>query len=140
MLRLLWRLVALGLSLVITELVHADYTFTAIDVPDAIRTIAHGINDAGNLVGSYSDGFRNRGFLRSSEGDCTTLDLTDATESYALGINNRDEIVGWYFDGFRTHGFLRSSDGAYTPLDVPDATRSYASGINDGGDIVGFYS
>jgi uncharacterized membrane protein len=42
----------------------AAYTFVAIDFPGATRTTAHGINDSGDIVGSYVDsGGKTHGYL-----------------------------------------------------------------------------
>jgi probable HAF family extracellular repeat protein len=41
----------------------ADFSFTQIDVPGATITLARGINDAGQIVGSFSDSTGTHGFL-----------------------------------------------------------------------------
>ena len=44
----------------------ASFTFTTIDPPSSLGTGASGINDAGQIVGTFSDaGFRQHGFLLS---------------------------------------------------------------------------
>src|SRR5262249_39501983 len=62
-------------------------------------TSASGINNAGQIVGFFSDARGTHGFLRSSGGVFTTLDdplATDGTE--AFGINNAGQIVEKYQD------------------------------------------
>jgi hypothetical protein len=76
-------------------------------------TFAYGINNAGQIVGSYSD----------------------ATS--AAGINAAGQIVGSYTDATGIHGFL-DSGGTFTTIDGPFASLTRASGINDSGEIVGF--
>src|SRR5713101_5207879 len=70
--------------------------FTSIDVPGAQETIADGINDAGDIVGStLRDGY-NRGFLRR-DGQFAFIDYPVSIYTAAFGINNSGDIVGYYF-------------------------------------------
>jgi probable HAF family extracellular repeat protein len=113
--------------------------FTTLDVPGAASTGAGGINNSGQVVGSYSDTSGNgHGFLWSGS-VYTTLDVPGAMTTGAAGINDLGQIVGSYqnADGWN-HGFLFSG-GIYTTLDVPGAVESGAGGINDVGQIVGWY-
>jgi hypothetical protein len=119
--------------------VAAQGTFTTIDVPGAVRTVASGINARSDIVGGYvsADG-RGYGFLLI-EGEFTTIDIPGATFTEANGITPGGDIVGDYTtaDG-RSHGFLLSGD-EFTSFDVPGATDTFAFGINARGDIVGPY-
>ena len=76
-----------------------QYAFTPIDLPGAKQTFAFGMNDTGQVVGSYNFGGSgpNHGFLLS---DCqySTIDVPGATTTEAFGINNASQIVGWYYD------------------------------------------
>jgi uncharacterized membrane protein len=106
------------------------------DDPDATNsyilpdTACYGLNDSGQMVGSYTSYMIEgpytvndfiHGFLLS-HGQYTTLDDPMAATSgnglgtTAIGINDSGEIVGYYLDaGVVTHGFLATpSDG-----DVP---------------------
>jgi len=113
--------------------------FTMIDGPDAIGTLAVGINARGDIVGSFTaDQVVAHGYLLSG-GEFTTIDFPDATVNIANGINRRGNIVGWYTAADdTTHGYLLSG-GAFTPIDFPGATFTRADGINRRGDIVGWY-
>lgn len=116
-----------------------DYTFTTIDVPDATTNWgAYGINDSGDIVGTYQDATgRYRGYLYAG-GVFTTIDFLNST--YANGINNSGDIVG-YGIGPWYHNFLYSN-GIFTTIDVPGVgptTNWGAKGINDLGSIVGSY-
>ncbi|MGP0105015.1 cadherin-like domain-containing protein [Rhodoblastus sp.] len=122
-----------------------SYVFTTIDEPQAgtTFTVANGINDQGQIVGTYSGGTPD-GFLDDG-GTFTTIDDPAATSgTQALGINNAGQIVGVsQVSGngqIVVRGFLYS-DGAYTPISDPytGGPVSYAQGINDGGQIVGYY-
>jgi hypothetical protein len=65
------------------------YSFTTIAVPGAISTVAIGINDSDQIVGSSTTG----GFLYS-DGSFTTIDVPGATFTEAFGINDSGQIVG----------------------------------------------
>src|SRR5262249_22040831 len=112
-----------------------------------IGTIARGINDGGQIVGSYEGANTSQfhGFLLSG-GAYTTLDdpLAGPTgDTEAFGINNAGQIVGLYQTiGNPTHGSLYRN-GSYTTIDDPLATGPFgtvATGINDAGLIVGYYN
>jgi hypothetical protein len=85
--RLLSGLMAWSLLAALPGPAQAQYDFTTLDVPGAASTFALGINDAGQIVGSYSDGARDHGFLLDTDGSYTTLDAPGAIHTYAYGIN-----------------------------------------------------
>ena len=107
--------------------------------PDTTATSAIGINNSGEIVGSYGDpGGTSYGFLYAG-GNFGPVNVPSATYAEALGVNDIGDIVGFYGDAMRTyHGFLYTK-GSVTPLDAPGATGTYAHGINHSGNIVGFY-
>ncbi len=132
------------------------YTFSTFDPPGSSSSSANGINDLGQIVGSYQAGPVQHGYLLSG-GQYTTLDDPNATGpqlpgTNATAINNLGDVAGGYFDNnFVSHGFL-FSHGAYVTLDDPNAGTAgllqgvfpgqgtIASGINDFGQIVGTYT
>src|SRR3954447_13134218 len=68
----------------------ANFSFTQIDVPGAFSTQAFGINDAGQIVGTFSDstGTGQHGFLDTG-GSFTPIDVPGATiGTFANGIND----------------------------------------------------
>jgi probable HAF family extracellular repeat protein len=122
------------------------YTYTTFDDPLASGgdgTHAAGINDTGQIVGTYDDASGVHGFLLSG-GSYTTLDAPLAQQyTIAQGINGAGQIVGVYFSNnfghAGLHGFLYNK-GVYTTLDHPLATDgTEAVGINAKGEIVGVY-
>jgi probable HAF family extracellular repeat protein len=122
------------------------YTYTTFDDPlntSGDGTLASGINDTGQIVGTYADASGVHGFLLSG-GSYTTLDAPLAQQyTTASGINGAGQIVGIYFSNHfghaGLHGFLYNK-GVYTTLDHPLATDgTEAVGINAKGEIVGFY-
>jgi hypothetical protein len=88
--------------------------YTKFDAPGAqLETTPLGINDRGQVVGSYYQtapfrppGSKPRGFLLD-HGKLTRLDVPGAAGTLAMGINNRGQVVGQYQqpDG-TSHGFL----------------------------------
>lgn len=101
--------------------------------------LARGINDAGDMVGTYSAGGRFHGWLRRG-GVFTTIDLPGAKYSAAEGINKAGVVVGTYIDAANhTHGF-KYAGGVYTIIDHPQTNITTADGIDDQGEIVGTYS
>jgi len=106
---------------------------------------AYDINDAGQIVGLYTDPCLcgGHGFLYSG-GIYTTLDIPGYINTQAYGINNLGQIVGLTsatFGGGDAHGFILDG-GVYTIIDHPDvAAVPYNSlyEINDSGRMVGFY-
>jgi autotransporter passenger strand-loop-strand repeat protein/probable HAF family extracellular repeat protein len=121
----------------------APIVYTTIDYPGAIGTDITGINNNGEMIGTYSDASGEHGFTYSG-GVFTTLDDPNGDLTYPFGINDLGQIVGEFEDpsGNVVHGFLYSS-GAFTTIDYPSvgsggATRPTA--INNEGQIVGTYA
>jgi probable HAF family extracellular repeat protein len=103
-------------------------------------TVAQGINDMGQIVGSFLDTNNVRhGFLWQA-GTFTQIDVPGAISTEARGINNSSQIVGVFVDASGlSHGFLRDGD-TFTRIDVPDATSTEANGINNSSQIVGAFA
>ena len=116
-------------------------TLTTIAPPGAFSSAASGINDAGQIVGWFSDATGTHGFLLSGL-KFTTIDVPGATlGTQALGISATGQIVGVSTDASSvSHGF-RLSGGTFSPIDVPAAMghNTVAHGINTGGQIVGTF-
>ena len=112
-------------------------TFTPVDVPGSAATSVSGINDHGQIVGSYDvDGTRH-GFLRSG-GRFTTIDRPGSRVTVPSRIDDRGRVVGGYGDqnAANARGFLWD-DGDFTTIVAPgDRTDTLAYDINDRGDIV----
>jgi len=120
----------------------SDYAYTTLDDPFAgnFGTAAHGINNAGQIVGSYAG----HGFLYSG-GTYTTLDYPAMVTTDAAAINNAGQIVGSTHQILQIHpsegGYLYSG-GTWTSINDPMAsgffsTHTNAYGLNDAGVIVG---
>lgn len=113
-------------------------TWAHFDAPGARRTFAAGINNGGDVVGTYvsEDGMH---AYRYRLGVFTTIDPPNAISAHAVGINDSGQISGWFQTSDQhTHGFRFDASG-YTILDMPGASDTVAQGINNAGEIVGFY-
>src|SRR5712671_1363494 len=110
------------------------YNYTTLDEPNQVglTTQVTGINDAGQIVGFYSDASNDAGFLLSGGTYTNFDDPLGANGTFATGINDVGQIVGSYLDaGGHQHGFFHSG-GIYITLD--DGTNGTAPlGINDAG-------
>jgi uncharacterized membrane protein len=113
-------------------------SLTPIQVPGVISTTPHGMNDNGQIVGSYPLGAGDHGFLYSA-GRFTTFDVPGAAAegTLALGINNAGQIVGWYGGrgNISVHGFVLIN-GTYTTIDAPGAVETFATAISNSGQIL----
>jgi|SRR5215472_3378631 len=91
--------------------------FTEIALPggQAVSSDIGGLNERGDLVGTYCDvaspcvvgSAGTHGFLLSGD-DLETIDIAGALATSTNGINARGEIVGSYSDGTHFHGFWMS--------------------------------
>ncbi len=121
----------------------AKYTFTSFDYPDAPSTFAYGINNRGQIVGSYIDlnfpPYLQRGFIKVGD-TFTSFDYPSlgTFDTWAMDINNSGQIVGysgpwigWRY-GIDPYGFLRDR-ATYTFIGY----GVEAMGINDSKKIIG---
>ncbi len=122
--------------------VQADYVYTTLSAPGSFGTWAYGINDQGDIVGSYntSAGAGQYGFVLSN-GVFTTIQNGPVLSVTVTGINNAGSIIGFYaLPFFGNEGSFKVVDGTTTSFDVPGGTQAtWASGINSLGEITGTY-
>jgi hypothetical protein len=118
-------------------------TYTTIDFPGSVATLAVDINDLGQIAGEYTFTTINerQGFLLSG-GVFTSITFPGSSFTRAIGINHNGDIVGDYImagsgDG-NDHGYLLRG-GVFTSISFPNADGTLAQGINADGDIVGTY-
>ena len=129
-------------------------TFTDI-IPEAIFSIAHGINSRGDVVGSSfffpaadpcgnGPGLVSYSWLRTADGAVTYFNV-NGLRTRARGINDSGSITGFVLGSGPTRGFVIELDGSQCQtIDVADEdllefpgydTQPY--GITNSGDIVG---
>ena len=138
------------------------YVFTPIDVPATLggavgadTTVAQDINNAGNIVGFFTDHgppVRARGFLLRSGDGFSVIDAPGVSpptppnvRTTVTNLNNQGDIVGFFRDvtATPTPGVFRSfvlSGGSFTLFGVPGAVSTQANGINDLGTIAGAFT
>jgi uncharacterized membrane protein len=116
-----------------------------VDVPNALETYVNGLNDRGDVVGSYKDqAGKTHGFLLRNGALTYPIDFPGATTTQVWGISNAGEIAGWYEapagnpPKLVQHGFVYRK-GTFTPVDFPGASFTSVFGINAQGDVVGHY-
>jgi hypothetical protein len=113
-------------------------TFTIIDVPgsDPGTTIANGVNDLDQIVGT--DSVVTRGFLDSS-GVFTSI-FPGMNLTFVYGINNVGQIVGYNPVGGvpGQTGFVEHN-GVFTGVSAPNGFQTIPRAINNRGQIVGIY-
>ena len=116
-----------------------EYSITTISVPGAASTTANGINDQGEVVGSYFTATgQEYGFIETTSG-FVTISVPGAASVAARGINDAGAVVGSFTDATgATHGFL-DEGGTITTVDVPGAVGTMPQAINDSGEIVGSF-
>lgn len=118
-------------------------TYQTVNYPHATESWATGVNDLGQIVGSYYEGTSgvSHGYERSS-GKFTEINVpfAGALGTFPLSIDNAGEIVGVYeaADG-EDYGFTLIG-GTYTSINYPGATYTEVDDDNDNGDLVGLYT
>ena len=108
-------------------------------------TLATGINNSGNVVGSFTDsGGVSHGFIYTAGGHpaFTTVDAPGAAATSLDGINNSNEVFGTYSASGVTSYFTENTDGSgFTPLsNLPTGTNVTVFAINDSGSLLGTYN
>src|SRR5262249_37745174 len=124
--------------------------FTTLDDPlansgTAKGTEARGINNAGLIVGDYTDASGLHGFLFTGGSNFITLDdPLGVRGTQAFGINDAGQIVGLFRDASTTApGSLLAGATSFPlndPLAIPSVTGTIARGINAPGQIGGSYN
>jgi probable HAF family extracellular repeat protein len=121
---------------------YAQFQFTSIDYPGGVGTRTRGINNHGQIVGSYNTEDGTRHALLIDKGKFIplapeTILGTDYSDAYK--INDRGDVVGWDCDDVTCHAFLLSKKGVLTLLDFPGATLTYGFDINESGTVAGVW-
>ena len=113
----------------------SGYTYTPISDPLGTRgggdSSAWGINNAGQVVGSYEDVTTNAyGFLDTNGTFTSITTVLSAGNTQAMGINSAGTIVGYYWDNtYAFHGFV-DTNGTLTTLNDPVGCQRLPAGNN----------
>jgi probable HAF family extracellular repeat protein len=113
------------------------FQYTSFQVPGSSHTAALGLNNSGEIVGSFVSNGQQAGFLYSG-GTFQTIACPNASFTIAQGINDNGVIVGWCNPTGEAQGFIYQN-GTYTYLSYPGSFRTVLNGVNDLGDVVGSY-
>jgi hypothetical protein len=107
--------------------------FFELSIPGASEVTPQGINDRGDIVGSYRDAQGVHGFLFRN-GLFSTIDpVPGLGSSFATDINKSRTIIGNVAD----RGYILRR-GAVTFVDAPGAFHTEVLSIDDAGIVVGF--
>jgi probable HAF family extracellular repeat protein len=115
-----------------------DESFCQLDYPNAQGTSLLGINNLGQILGSFMTLTGTAGFLYDRGTFSPPLTYPGSGNlTIPNGINDRGEFVGVFQDATPgDHGFYCKA-GQYGPLAYPGARETSPQGINDGGQVVG---
>jgi hypothetical protein len=102
---------------------------------------SRGINNWGNIVGSYNTSTATDGFKRFSDGGTIKLGFPGASSTFPTSINDHGMIVGSYFVGsgggqLPQNGFIYSQ-GNWATLNYPSSLFTDLVGVSNNGVIVG---
>lgn len=132
-----------------TMSVAQSFSYAAINVPGAVATEARGINNNGEIVGSYKttvcqdyditvpscpvSGFK------YVNGSYIKLMVPNSTSTAIMGVNDFGDLVGFYKKGDGTyHGFIWFHQNIVRTIDFPGTkTGTVPFGINRAGIVVG---
>jgi probable HAF family extracellular repeat protein len=111
------------------------YNYTDINVPGSLQTSVAGINNSGEVSGTYFDS-RNHGFTELN-GTYTTVDYPSPQVNNTIGqkLNNDGDLVGFFSWNNVTYGYLSAPQTGFA---LGTSSYTIAQGINDSGVIVGF--
>ncbi len=120
------------------------YSVTSVDVPGASSTYPFGLNNRGDIVGSFNDATGSHAFFETG-GKFTTINPpgsgTSAVNAY--GVNDSGQIVlsvAVRPSLFGSHSFLYDH-GIFSPIDAPGPTLgTQVTGINNSGQIIGYFA
>ena len=129
-------------SLVAAAQESATCSFTFFQIPGVSRTLPHGINRYGNVVGIVvTADDQQRGFIRYVGGGFKTWLAPDSLETSFYRRNANGWTVGSYRDAAnRLHGLGFFNEGTYTlEVDFPGAIHTEVLGINQYGSNAGYY-
>jgi hypothetical protein len=119
---------------------HTTKVLETLQHPDGEYTIATGVNDAGDIVGTYygsGPGQDERPFILQDD-VYADLPAVDGFGVYPSDINNLGVVVGTIHGFGGTFGFVYR-DGSYTFFSHPRSGFFSVAGINDHGHLVGSY-
>jgi len=147
--RLLRRYCILGcLTIGISGISEAAATYITIDVPGAVETMVAGINNNGDVIGTFLTSFGSpaylSGYLRTADGTLTILSISGATTGVTPDAINDTDVITGIGGPLESSGYLpvfvRAADGTVTFFEIAAGTSPALPLVIDaGGDIAGGY-
>ncbi|HEY3442877.1 MAG TPA: hypothetical protein VGK29_19105 [Paludibaculum sp.] len=138
----MFRTLSLCLALAVSSTLSISAgDLTIVSVPGALETLVYGLNNHGDLAGTYKDAAgKQHGFVVSKGVYVYPIDAPVAGTAYTQvwGINEAGVIVGSYAAPSVSHGFVLRN-GKFTSFDVPDSTFTAGFAVNTEGDVTGHY-
>lgn len=113
---------------------------TLYDAPGAVATRLTGINNRGDVVGSFTTGASVvRGFIVDANG-FRIIDEPNATRTEARDVNDEGVVVGVLLDqtGVR-RGFITDDGANFTLFDHPNGEVQDVAAVNDDRHVFGHY-
>jgi hypothetical protein len=119
-----------------SSFIDANGSLSAIQVSGSNATYATGVNNSGEVVGTYASVANGESGFSWQNGTYTTFQVGGA-DTLVNGVNNSGTIVGEANFG----GFTRDASGTITSIIDPSATmvQTYAQSINDAGQVAGYF-
>jgi hypothetical protein len=109
---------------------------------NAFNTFANAINTGGQVVGTYTLGNSQGGFV-AAYGNCVgAVNYPGGSFTDLTGINDSGTAIGWAFTTGYAFGFYyNTANGQFTPISGPAGAPYgwYTGGINNSGWFVGYY-
>ncbi len=107
-----------------------------LNAPGATNTVVAGLNNAGEIVGSFISAGVQHGFT-DVNGTFTTIDPAGSVSTTLTGVNATGELVGTYTDGTNTYGFT-DLNGTLQQVAAPGSTFTVLTSVNNAGTAAGY--
>lgn len=92
-------------------------TAVPLNAPNATTTLPKGINDAGQISGTWADASgKAHGFFYDN-GTWISFDHSGTNNTTVVGINGIGQTAGFYYTSRGTHGFVYSKIDGWTNID-----------------------
>jgi len=124
-----------------TGFMYAKGKLTKINYPKALGTEANGINDKGDVVGTYFDtAGAQHGFLLHAK-KYTSIDVPKDNTTVAWGINNKGQITVYALNTAGTYDAFILTGKKYKKVSDPNSASpgTVIHAINTAGDVDGTY-